>query len=72
VSIAPEITSKKVSRDIINQLVKMHRESLLDNRIPAYDGRKSLFTAGPLPFTSKVFVVNLVDEDRGSSSGSDR
>ncbi|XP_045828871.1 protein argonaute 5 isoform X2 [Trifolium pratense] len=72
VSIAPEIPSKKVSRDIINQLVKMHRESLLENRIPAYDGRKSLFTAGPLPFTSKVFVVNLVDEDRGSSSGSDR
>ncbi|WJX44066.1 argonaute 5 [Trifolium repens] len=72
VSISPEITSKKVSRDIINQLVKMHRESVLENRIPAYDGRKSLFTAGPLPFTSKVFVVNLVDEDQGSSSGSDR
>ncbi|KAI5388901.1 protein argonaute 5 [Lathyrus oleraceus] len=72
VSISPEITSKKVCRDIINQLVKMYRESQLDNRIPAYDGRKSLFTAGPLPFTSKVFVVVLTDDNRGSSSDSDR
>lgn len=72
VSFAPEITSKKVSRDVINQLVKMHQESMLGNRIPAYDGRKSLFTAGPLPFTSKVFVINLVDENKGSSSGSDK
>lgn len=71
VSFAPEITSKKVSRDVINQLVKMHQESMLGNRIPAYDGRKSLYTAGPLPFTSKVFVINLVDENKGSSSGSD-
>lgn len=43
---------------------------MLGNLIPAYDGRKSLFTAGPLPFTSKVFVVNLVDGNGGSSSGS--
>ncbi|KAI5385526.1 hypothetical protein KIW84_072213 [Lathyrus oleraceus] len=50
----------------------MYRESQLDNRIPAYDGRKSLFTAGPLPFTSKVFVVVLTDDNRGSSSDSDR
>lgn len=59
-------------RDIINQLVKMYKESQLDNLIPAYDGSKSLYTAGPLPFTSKVFVVNLTDENRGSSSDSDR
>ncbi|XP_058762609.1 protein argonaute 5 [Vicia villosa] len=72
VSISPEITSKKVCREIINQLVKMYKESQLDNRIPAYDGSKSLYTAGPLPFTSKVFVVNLTDENRGSSSDSER
>lgn len=70
VSISPEIASKKVSRDVMNQLVKMHQATMLGNLIPAYDGRKSLFTAGPLPFTSKVFVVNLVDGNGGSSSGS--
>lgn len=30
----------------------------------AYDGRKSAYTAGQLPFASKDFVVKLVDEDR--------
>lgn len=53
----------------MNQLVKLYRESHLNKRIPAYDGRKSLFTAGPLPFESKEFVVKLLDsEERGSSS----
>jgi eukaryotic translation initiation factor 2C len=68
VSITPEVTSKKVSRDIIKQLVKMYKEHL-GTRNPAYDGRKSLYTAGPLPFMSKEFVVKL-DDDRASSSGS--
>ncbi|XP_062173160.1 protein argonaute 5-like [Alnus glutinosa] len=67
VSISPEVISKKVSRDIINQLVKLYIESHLGKRTPAYDGRKSLYTAGPLPFQSKEFVVKL-DDDRVSPS----
>lgn len=31
--------------------------------MPAYDGMKSLYTAGPLPFSSKEFVVKLVEND---------
>ncbi|XP_058785049.1 protein argonaute 5-like [Vicia villosa] len=72
VSFSQKIISKELCKNIINQLVKMYRESRLDNRILAYDGRNNLFTAGPLPFTSEVFVVNLTDENRGSSSDSDR
>ncbi|KAJ1385501.1 Ribonuclease H-like superfamily [Sesbania bispinosa] len=73
VSITPEIPSKKVSRDVLGQLIRMYQESHLGRRVPAYDGRKSLVTAGPLPFSSKDFVVRLVDDDdRGSSSGSAR
>ncbi|PSR89903.1 Protein argonaute like [Actinidia chinensis var. chinensis] len=63
VAITPEVTSKKVCRDIISALVASYRESHLGKRWPAYDGRKSLYTAGPLPFASKEFVVKLVDED---------
>ncbi|XP_047179597.1 protein argonaute MEL1 isoform X2 [Vigna umbellata] len=63
VAITPEITSKKVSRDVIDLLVRAHRESILGNRMPAYDGRKSLFTAGPLPFEIKEFKVKLGDND---------
>lgn len=67
-AITPEITSKKVSRDVIDLLVRAHCESILGNRMPAYDGRKSLFTAGPLPFEIKEFKVKLGDNDELRSS----
>ncbi|VFQ92884.1 unnamed protein product [Cuscuta campestris] len=63
VSITPEITSRGVNRAVMDQLVKLYRESHLGKRLPAYDGRKSLYTAGPLPFVSKEFKITLVDEE---------
>ncbi|GAV78026.1 PAZ domain-containing protein/Piwi domain-containing protein/DUF1785 domain-containing protein [Cephalotus follicularis] len=70
VTITPEVTSKKVNRDVINKLVRQFGESHLGKRLPAYDGRKSLYTAGSLPFTGKEFVVNLEENDnRDRSSG---
>lgn len=42
-------------------------DSHLGKRKLAYDGRKSCYTAGELPFTSKDFVVELVDKDGQSS-----
>lgn len=71
VSFVPEIASKKVSREVITQLVRLHRETILGNSLPAYDGRKSLFTAGSLPFTSKDFIIKLEEKNEGgSASGS--
>lgn len=49
----------------MEQLVKLYRESHLSKRLPAYDGRKSLYTAGPLPFQSKEFKITLLDDDDG-------
>ncbi|OMO58271.1 Argonaute/Dicer protein, PAZ [Corchorus capsularis] len=73
VSITPEVISKKVNRDIMTELALKYRQSHLGGRMPAYDGRKSLYTAGALPFESKEFLVKLIDKDRGdSSSGSAR
>ncbi|GAB2268808.1 argonaute 1B [Dionaea muscipula] len=66
VSIIPEVTSRGVNRAVMGQLVKLYRESHLGKRLPAYDGRKSLYTAGPLPFISNEFKITLVDEDDGS------
>lgn len=63
-TITPEVTSKNVCREIISELVTAYRESHLGKCWPAYDGRKSLYTAGSLPFSSKDFVVKLVDKDR--------
>ncbi|KAF9684816.1 hypothetical protein SADUNF_Sadunf04G0158000 [Salix dunnii] len=70
VAITPEVTSKKVNRDVISQLVRSYRESHLGNRMPAYDGRKSLYTAGALPFEAKEFVVKLVEKNDPASSSS--
>ncbi|GMH14101.1 hypothetical protein Nepgr_015942 [Nepenthes gracilis] len=66
VSIIPEVTSRGVNRAVIGQLVKLYRDSHLGRRLPAYDGRKSLYTAGPLPFVSKEFRITLIDDDDGS------
>ncbi|XP_019449897.1 PREDICTED: protein argonaute 10-like [Lupinus angustifolius] len=63
VTITPEVSSKVVNRSIIAELVRLHRESDLGMRLPAYDGRKSLYTAGAFPFTWREFKIKLVDED---------
>ncbi|KAL6603356.1 hypothetical protein ACP70R_043717 [Stipagrostis hirtigluma subsp. patula] len=66
VSITPEVTSRIVGRSVMEELVRLHKASYLGGRLPAYDGRKSLYTAGPLPFTSKEFHITLLEEDDGS------
>ncbi|CAL5072794.1 unnamed protein product [Urochloa decumbens] len=59
VTISPESTLKGVYRQVMSKLVSEKRQTELGGRLPAYDGRKSLFTAGELPFKSKEFVVTL-------------
>ncbi|BAF10535.1 protein argonaute 1C isoform X1 [Oryza sativa Japonica Group] len=68
VSITPEVTSRIVNRAVIKELVNLYKASYLGGRLPAYDGRKSLYTAGPLPFTSQEFQITLLDDDDGSGS----
>ncbi len=36
--------------------------------MPAYDGRKSLYTAGPLPFEYEEFVVKLIEKNNDAGS----
>lgn len=64
-TITPEVVSRTVNRAIMAELLRLYRESDLGMRLPAYDGRKSLYTAGELPFGWKEFTVKLVDEDAG-------
>ncbi|KAF4404533.1 hypothetical protein G4B88_005919 [Cannabis sativa] len=68
VTITPEVTSRGVNRAVMAQLVRLYKESHLGRRLPAYDGRKSLYTAGPLPFVSKDFKITLIDEDDGTGA----
>nr|GMD22736.1 protein argonaute 5 [Ipomoea batatas] len=66
VTITPEVLSKKVCRLIMNKLASDYTQTHLGNRMLAYDGGKSVYTAGELPFKSMDFVVKLAD-DKGSS-----
>ncbi|XP_065863218.1 protein argonaute 10 [Euphorbia lathyris] len=68
VTITPEVASRATNRAIIAELVRLHKESELGMRLPAYDGRKSLYTAGELPFAWKEFTIKLVDEEDGSNA----
>ncbi|XP_027365824.1 protein argonaute 10-like isoform X1 [Abrus precatorius] len=65
VSITPEVSSKAVNRSIIAELVRRYKESDLGMRLPAYDGRKSLYTAGALPFSWREFKIKIVDDEDG-------
>ncbi|XP_010933336.1 protein argonaute MEL1 [Elaeis guineensis] len=64
VSINPEPISKTTNRNVISELVRLHKDSQLGRRMAVYDGRKSWYTAGALPFTSKNFVIKLPDIGR--------
>ncbi|MFS8007708.1 putative thiamine diphosphate-binding, protein argonaute [Helianthus anomalus] len=41
----------------------LYRASHLGNLLLAYDGRKSAFVVGPLPFESKEFAVKITEHD---------
>ncbi|KAK1390581.1 Argonaute 10 [Heracleum sosnowskyi] len=72
VTIMPEVSSRNVNRAIMAELVKLYKESDLGMRLPAYDGRKSLYTAGELPFAWKEFNIKLTAEDDGGANGPKR
>ncbi|KAH1063126.1 hypothetical protein J1N35_028113 [Gossypium stocksii] len=63
----PEVTLRRVNRDVMKQLVNLYKCSDLGERDPAYDRRKSLYTAGSLPFESKEFKVTISSDDRRES-----
>uniref|UniRef100_A0ACD5UZF2 Uncharacterized protein n=1 Tax=Avena sativa TaxID=4498 RepID=A0ACD5UZF2_AVESA len=69
VVISPEPTLPSVYRVVVSTLVTEHQHTSLGGRLPAYDGRKSLYTAGELPFNTKEFEVNLSDNKTTGSSG---
>ncbi|KAG2546849.1 hypothetical protein PVAP13_9KG048600 [Panicum virgatum] len=62
VAITPESVSRARNRWIINELVNLHKQ-YLGGRLPVYDGKKSLFTAGPLPL-EKEYRVAIKDASK--------
>lgn len=68
VKITPEVTSRKTSKAIIAELVRLHRNTDLGMRLPVYDGGRNLYTAGLLPFAYKEFSIILSEDDEGNGS----
>ncbi|KAK3126587.1 hypothetical protein QOZ80_7AG0558960 [Eleusine coracana subsp. coracana] len=64
VLISPEPKARRTNRVLLSKLVEAHAVTTLGSRMPAYDGSKSLYTAGELPFKSMDFVVKLGKEPR--------
>lgn len=62
-TITPEVTSKAKCKDIMKCLIDQYQASHLGNRGLAYDGNKSAFSAGPLPFDNKEFVIVVPEKD---------
>lgn len=63
-TITPEAKSRGTNRAVMAEIIAAHRESFFGGKLPAYDGRKSIYTAGSLPFESKEFVIKLSDKDK--------
>ncbi|KAI3676986.1 hypothetical protein L1987_86603 [Smallanthus sonchifolius] len=63
VTISPEVTSKTKCREIMKHLSSSYGVSHLGNLLLAYDGNKSAFAAGPLPFESKEFVIKFTERN---------
>ncbi|KAI4985615.1 hypothetical protein ZWY2020_018245 [Hordeum vulgare] len=72
VSINPESKSRAVNREVLSELIKVHGKTSLGGKLPAYDGRKSLYTAGSLPFESEEFSVTLVDPEKKDKERAER
>lgn len=60
--VVPEVNSSKLNKTIMTQLVKVYRNTDLGMKLPVYDGRRGLYTAGRLPFMSKEFAVTIEDD----------
>ncbi|MCO5589016.1 hypothetical protein L7F22_042980 [Adiantum nelumboides] len=65
VDISPKISSKILARTLERQLVEAY-SSELNGKLPVYDGSKSMYTHGPLPFEYYEFLVTL-SEDKGTT-----
>lgn len=63
IDISPEVSNRALNRAIISELRTRYGKSSLANRNLAYDGKKSMYTAGALPFSFKDFVIKLSDRN---------
>ncbi|MEQ2299990.1 Protein argonaute-3 [Ameca splendens] len=49
VDIKPEKCPRRVNREVVDSMVQHFKVTIFGDRLPVYDGKRSLYTASPLP-----------------------
>uniref|UniRef100_A0A8C5CND5 Argonaute RISC catalytic component 3a n=1 Tax=Gadus morhua TaxID=8049 RepID=A0A8C5CND5_GADMO len=52
VDITPEKCPRRVNREVVDSMVKHFKVTIFGDRRPVYDGKRSLYTANPLPLAA--------------------
>uniref|UniRef100_A0A673M7H6 Protein argonaute-3-like n=1 Tax=Sinocyclocheilus rhinocerous TaxID=307959 RepID=A0A673M7H6_9TELE len=64
VDITPEKCPRRVNREVVNSMVQHFKVTIFGDRRPVYDGKKSLYTAQPLPVDLDVTLPGEGGKDR--------
>lgn len=52
VDIKPDKCPRRVNREVVDSMVQHFKVTIFGDRRPVYDGKRSLYTANPLPVAS--------------------
>uniref|UniRef100_A0A8K9XVG4 Protein argonaute-1 n=1 Tax=Oncorhynchus mykiss TaxID=8022 RepID=A0A8K9XVG4_ONCMY len=64
VDIKPEKCPRRVNREVVDSMVKHFKVTIFGDRRPVYDGKRSLYTANPLPVDLDVTLPGEGGKDR--------
>uniref|UniRef100_A0A669DVL1 Argonaute RISC catalytic component 3a n=1 Tax=Oreochromis niloticus TaxID=8128 RepID=A0A669DVL1_ORENI len=64
VDIKPDKCPRRVNREVVDSMVQHFKVTIFGDRRPVYDGKKSLYTANPLPVDLDVTLPGEGGKDR--------
>ncbi|TRY78962.1 hypothetical protein DNTS_014719 [Danionella cerebrum] len=68
VDIKPEKCPRRVNREVVDSMVQHFKVTIFGDRRPVYDGKKSLYTANPLPVAPAGLGVLWLVTQRNSAA----
>uniref|UniRef100_A0AAX7TMW3 Protein argonaute-1 n=1 Tax=Astatotilapia calliptera TaxID=8154 RepID=A0AAX7TMW3_ASTCA len=64
VDIKPDKCPRRVNREVVDSMVQHFKVTIFGDRLPVYDGKKSLYTVSPLPVDLDVTLPGEGGKDR--------
>ncbi|KAG5857984.1 hypothetical protein ANANG_G00025250 [Anguilla anguilla] len=65
VDIKPEKCPRRVNREVVDSMVQHFKVTIFGDRRPVYDGKRSLYTANPLPVAPAGVDLDVTLPGRG-------